>query len=254
MLSKLFTAAALLATSALAQTPQTAIITITTSHGGAGNGLTNQTVTVPLNTPFRNDSALSAVSYLYLTGATGVPFDSVTCQAYQDADASEAGGDPFNSTTPALLSTNTVQVGSIVCTTTYLAMAPPGGNFSTSILATSTSNLSTSAAASSRTTATSSPRATDAAPVTSVFVTTMSATGGEPATQRTVTSVYVPEQPTAGASPTDQGGDQGAEPSGSATASASPSLSTPNVGSGREIGAEVYAGLAVAWLGVAYVL
>ena len=177
-----------------------------------------------------------------------MPFDSITCQAYQDADATETGGNPFNATSPALLSTNTVEVGSIVCTTSYVAVAPPGGNYSTSILATSASNLST--------TATSSRSTSSASPLTSVYVTTVEPTGGEPATQSTVTSVYVPSEPSAPASLTEESAGQGAQQSGSATASASAGLSTANAGMGvgREYGAEVYAGLAVAWMGVAYVL
>lgn len=80
----------------------------------------------------------------------------------------------------------------------------------------------------------------------------MSATGDEPEMQSTVTSVFVPSEPTA--SPTDDSGDQDSQESGSATTSASAGLSTPNVGTGREFGAEVYAGLAVAWMGAAYVM
>lgn len=239
-------ATGLLASTALAQTAQNAIITITASHGGAGNGLANTTVTVPLNTAFTNSSALAEVSYLYLTGATGVPFDSITCQAYQDDAGTVQGGEPFNSSTPALLSTNTVQVGSIICTASYVAVRPPGGNFSTSILATSTSNLSTTAVSSSRT---SAPE-----PLTSVYVTTMSATGGEPATQSTVTSVFVPNEPSAATTPTDDIASQGGQQTGSATTSASAGLQTPNVGTGREFGAELYAGLAAVWMGLAYVL
>ena len=49
MFSTILTTAALLATSALAQPPQNAIITITAAHSGAGNDLTNTTLTVPLN-------------------------------------------------------------------------------------------------------------------------------------------------------------------------------------------------------------
>lgn len=261
MLRSYLTSALLLASAAWAQNPQRAIVTITTSHGGAGNGLTNQTVTVPLNTPYRNTSALDAVSYLYLTGGTGVPFDSITCQAYQDADATETGGKPFDSRTPALLSTNTVTVGSILCTTNFVAMAPGGPEYSTSILATptssmGTSNLSMTARPSSRT---STPTGDAGGAVTSVFVTTMSATGGggEEPTQSTVTSVFVPDEPTpTGGS--EQGGQESQGAGGSATASASAGLSTPNLGTGvgreREAGAGLFGALALAWMGVAFVV
>lgn len=89
--------------------------------------------------------------------------------------------------------------------------------------------------------------------MTSVYVTTMSATGNEPATQSTVTSVFVPSgEPSS--TPAQESGSAG-QPTGSATTSASAGLSTPNLGAGgREIGAEIYAGLAVVGMGVAFAM
>jgi len=238
MFTSLLTAA-LLASTTLAQTlSRTAIVTIQRSRGGAGNGLTNTTITIPIGEPYTGDE-LEAVSSLYVTGGTGVPLSSISCQAFQDADAQVLGGNAFTSVRPALLSTNTVQVGSILCTAGYIMQAPGvGGNYSTSILATSTSNLSSTSSS--------------ARPRTSTYLTTVSPEGGE-ATQSTVTSIYVPAESTA--EPTD-GGDssEGASATPSSSASASAGLSAENVGSARAWGAEIYGAAAVALMGLAYVL
>lgn len=105
--------AAALATAASAQ--KTAQITIEASHGGAGSGLTNTTVEVPIGPVYTNAEALAAVSTLYLTGAEGVPVDHVTCTPYHATNGEGSGGLPFTSASPSRLSTNTVQVGSIQC-------------------------------------------------------------------------------------------------------------------------------------------
>ncbi|OTA64658.1 hypothetical protein K449DRAFT_392769 [Hypoxylon sp. EC38] len=106
-----------LAGSALATVPS-AYINVEASHGGAGNGLTNNTISVPIDTTYTNPTYLNAVSTLYLIGASeGVPVDSITCTPYQSTDGTGTHGLPFNSKTPSYLSTNTVQVGSIVCHT-----------------------------------------------------------------------------------------------------------------------------------------
>ncbi|KAF2215431.1 hypothetical protein CERZMDRAFT_94842 [Cercospora zeae-maydis SCOH1-5] len=95
-------------------------VVVETSHGGAGSGLINTTVTVPLNTIY-TDPALDAVSTLYLTQAEGVDLSSVTCTPFRNANATGDAGVPFNSTSPSRVSTNTVQIGSLVCT------SPPQG-------------------------------------------------------------------------------------------------------------------------------
>ncbi|KAI1313208.1 hypothetical protein F5Y03DRAFT_159116 [Xylaria venustula] len=93
-------------------TPQNAVVVVETSHGGAGNDRTNTTITVPLGKTYVNNSALAAVSTLYLIGP-----DSATCTPYKDAEASVNGGLAFTVGHPSLLSTNTVVVGSLLCST-----------------------------------------------------------------------------------------------------------------------------------------
>ncbi|KAI1143542.1 hypothetical protein F5Y05DRAFT_368952 [Hypoxylon sp. FL0543] len=112
-----FLATIALAGSAVAVAPS-AIINVEASHGGAGNGLTNTTITVPIDTTYTNPADLNAVSTLYLVGSTpGVAVDSITCTPYKSTDGTGSHGLPFTSKTPSRLSTNTVQVGSIVCHT-----------------------------------------------------------------------------------------------------------------------------------------
>lgn len=94
---------------------QDVIVIIEASHGGAGNGLTNTSITVPLNI-YYTDPKLDAVSTLYLTQANDVALDAVTCTPYRNANASGSAGLPFNSTTPSFISTNTQQIGSLFCT------------------------------------------------------------------------------------------------------------------------------------------
>lgn len=106
--------AAALAAAASAQQP-TAQITIEASHGGAGTGLTNKTIDVPVGPVYTNAEALREVSTLYLTGAQGVPVEHVTCTPYHATNGEGSGGAAFTSATPSRLSTNTVQVGSIQC-------------------------------------------------------------------------------------------------------------------------------------------
>lgn len=101
----------------LASAVPSAVITIETSHGGAGSGLTNKTITVPVGPVYTNSEALNAVSTLYLTGASEIAINSISCTPYRSVNGSGSRGLPFSSTTPSYLSTNTVQVGSIVCLT-----------------------------------------------------------------------------------------------------------------------------------------
>ncbi|KAF3024217.1 hypothetical protein E8E14_010890 [Neopestalotiopsis sp. 37M] len=94
----------------------TATIIVEASHGGAGSGLTNTTIWVPIGPVYTDSDALSEVSTLYLTAATEVDVTSVTCTPYRATDGEGTGGLPFTSSQPSYLSTNTVVVGSIVCT------------------------------------------------------------------------------------------------------------------------------------------
>ncbi|EME45409.1 hypothetical protein DOTSEDRAFT_71210 [Dothistroma septosporum NZE10] len=116
---------------------QSAIIVVEASHGGAGQGLTNTTLTIPLGERYQS-SALHTVSTLYLTGAEGVPLNSITCTPYRNNNLTGAGGLPFTSTRPSSLSTNTAQVGSLVCNSTVTTSS---GSSSSSIAST-TSTIS----------------------------------------------------------------------------------------------------------------
>ncbi|KAI0520767.1 hypothetical protein F5B22DRAFT_598269 [Xylaria bambusicola] len=108
----LATAAATLASAApTCQTPQTATVVVETAHGGAFNDRTNVTISVPVGPVYVNGDALAAVSTLYLLGP-----DTVTCSPFKAQDGTVNGGLPFTVGQPSLLSTNSVVVGSLVCT------------------------------------------------------------------------------------------------------------------------------------------
>ncbi|KAI1382294.1 hypothetical protein F4677DRAFT_21845 [Hypoxylon crocopeplum] len=95
-----------------------ALVVVEASHGGAGSGLTNTTLSVPIGTIYNYRGPLDTVSTLYLVGTTeGVPVDSVTCTPYHSTDGTGSHGLPFTYGTPSRLSTNTVVVGSVVCET-----------------------------------------------------------------------------------------------------------------------------------------
>jgi hypothetical protein len=104
----LFTAAIANATSTTSC--QDALIIIEASHGGAGNGLTNTTITVPIGTVYTNPDALDEVSTLYLLSP-----ESTTCTPYKLSNGTGSSGLPFTVGHPSYLSTNTVVVGSIAC-------------------------------------------------------------------------------------------------------------------------------------------
>ncbi|SMR50454.1 unnamed protein product [Zymoseptoria tritici ST99CH_3D1] len=104
-----------------------ALITIESSSGGAGNNLSNTTLSIPLSTLYTNP-ALDIVSTLYLTGATGADTSSITCYPFQDSDLTNPGGQPFSQFKPSRLSTNTVQVGSIVCNSTSTSIPDYNAN------------------------------------------------------------------------------------------------------------------------------
>ncbi|KAI1826269.1 hypothetical protein F4861DRAFT_497685 [Xylaria intraflava] len=86
-------------------------IVVEASHGGAGSGLTNTTITVPVGPLYTNKAALAAVSTLYL-----LDDETVSCIPYQSEDGTGTHGLPFTVGHPSFLSTNTVVVGSIRCT------------------------------------------------------------------------------------------------------------------------------------------
>ncbi|EMC92529.1 hypothetical protein BAUCODRAFT_38597 [Baudoinia panamericana UAMH 10762] len=160
----------------------TAVVTITASHGGAGNGLTNTTISVPLNSTYTN-VALDEVSYLYLTGANGVPLESITCTPYRYANGTGNAGLPFTSSKPSLLSTNTVQVGSLICTA-IVSTAPGGGSISSSISTTTSRSIPLSSSSTSPSSVSSSTTTTSAS-------TAPSLTGSSVSTTPTSTLPYV---------------------------------------------------------------
>ncbi|KAI1107858.1 hypothetical protein F4804DRAFT_296141 [Jackrogersella minutella] len=112
----LFASTMALVGSALALPAGVAIINVESSHGGAGTGLRNATINVEIGPLFTGDIALNAVSTLYLVGAEGVPVESITCIPYKAANGLGDHGLPLTSVNPSRLSTNVIQVGSILCT------------------------------------------------------------------------------------------------------------------------------------------
>ncbi|KAJ2984687.1 hypothetical protein NUW58_g5929 [Xylaria curta] len=104
-------AAALASAAPSISNPQTAIVVVETAHGGAHNDRTNRTITVPFDIVYFNHDALAAVSTLYLLGP-----DNAICTPYKDENGTVNGGRPFSVGYPSLLSTNSVVVGSLVCT------------------------------------------------------------------------------------------------------------------------------------------
>ncbi|KAI0455782.1 hypothetical protein F5B21DRAFT_503070 [Xylaria acuta] len=104
-------AAALASAAPSYPTPQTATVVVEASHGGAGSGLTNKTLAVPIGPVYVDEDALAEVSTLYLLSP-----DTATCTPYKAQDGTGNSGLPFWVGHPSLLSTNTVVVGSLRCT------------------------------------------------------------------------------------------------------------------------------------------
>lgn len=231
MLSSILLSTTAFAVSALAA--QSATVIIEASHGGAGNGLTNTTIHVPINDAYTND-ALDEVSVLFLRGAMGIPVDTITCTPFSNPDGTGDSGNPFNSTHPSYLSTNTVEVASIVCITTYIETAP-GVPLNPSSSAGGLGAPGLSVASSST-----------AAQQTTMHTTR---TGNEPNQQTTLTGNNTPASPTGGAeTPT------GATGAGASSTSSQAASSTGNAASGRYLSGELFGGLALAGFGVAFAL
>ncbi|KAF3062257.1 hypothetical protein GL218_03276 [Daldinia childiae] len=89
-------------------------INVESSHGGAGNGLVNKTISVGFDVPFTGEE-LKEVSSLYLIGASLVDINTVVCQPHKNTDGSDTAAKTFDVNNPGRLSTNTVVVGSITC-------------------------------------------------------------------------------------------------------------------------------------------
>ncbi|KAI7158263.1 hypothetical protein KC349_g4999 [Hortaea werneckii] len=271
----MYSKAALLAAGAFATTAiaQTASVTITASHGGAGNGLTNTTITVPLGSLYTN-AALDEVSYLYLTGSNDAVLESITCTPHRYANGTGEAGRPFTSSSPSLLSTNTVKVGSLTCVASDSndAGATPGtSSSSNTAMATSSSvatasnstnpSMTTSSATSSSTEDEDTTGAAAATtPMTSTFLTTISGTSSEdgqtsaPQQQSTVTSVMSASGSTTVTSTLDDGAAETAASETTSTSSAPASLSAENAAPKLRFGEAVWSGLAVGALGLAVVV
>ncbi|KAI7226275.1 hypothetical protein KC330_g8879 [Hortaea werneckii] len=270
----MYSKAALLAAGAFATTAiaQTASVTITASHGGAGNGLTNTTITVPLGSLYTN-AALDEVSYLYLTGSNDAVLESITCTPHRYANGTGEAGRPFTSSSPSLLSTNTVKVGSLTCVASDSndANATPGtSSSSNTAMATSSSvatasnstnpSMTTSSATSSSTENEDTAAAAATTPMTSTFLTTISGTSSEdgqtsaPQQQSTVTSVMSASGSTTVTSTLDDGAAETAASETTSTSSAPASLSAENGAPKLRFGEAVWSGLAVGALGLAMVV
>lgn len=216
MLAKATLLALATATTALAQS---AIVTIEASHGGAGNGLTNTTITVPLNARYTNP-ALQTVSTLYLTGANGVDITSITCEPFTYNNMT--GPANFTSTRPSLLSTNTVQVGSLLCTSSdssggTSSTTSTGSSTPSTGVVTSTTGSLTPPTMGNGTLITVAPPST----ATSVFVTTVSEPSGSASTITSTAVLGVSTTP----------GQTSSTAGGSSTSSASASLNSDSAGS-----------------------
>ncbi|RMY59984.1 hypothetical protein D0863_11743 [Hortaea werneckii] len=273
----MYSKAALLAVGAFATTAiaQSASVTITASHGGAGNGLTNTTITVPLGSLYTN-AALDEVSYLYLTGSNDAVLESITCTPHRYANGTGEAGRPFTSSSPSLLSTNTVKVGSLTCVASDSndANATPGTSTSsnTGVPTSSSVVAATSAAASngtnpSLTVLSATPSSSEdgdatgaaaASPMTSTFLITISGTSSEDgqtsAQQSTVTSVMSASGSTTVTSTLDDGAAETAGIETASTSSAPASLSAENAAPRLRFGEAIWSSLAVGALGLAVVV
>ncbi|KAI8960125.1 hypothetical protein F5Y11DRAFT_279612 [Daldinia sp. FL1419] len=110
-----FSAIVAFAFAGLAAAAPSAQINVESSHGGAGNGLINKTIEVPIGTVFTGSDALKEVSTLYLVAVSDADINTVVCTPHKNVEGTDAGGKPFTVNQPSYLSTNTVVVGSIVC-------------------------------------------------------------------------------------------------------------------------------------------
>ncbi|KAI1264735.1 hypothetical protein F5Y18DRAFT_389902 [Xylariaceae sp. FL1019] len=91
--------------------PTFGTVVVEKNLGGVTGQKENTTITVPLDWDHIvfNNQAFAAVSTLYLTEPT-----SAFCSAF-DVDGAAISGGGFSVGFPALLSTNTVQIGSLRC-------------------------------------------------------------------------------------------------------------------------------------------
>ncbi|KAF2498949.1 hypothetical protein BU16DRAFT_558988 [Lophium mytilinum] len=109
---KTFTATALLAT--LLSTASAATVTLQTTQCLQSVDL--ETFTVTLGELYTQE--LKEVCGIKLLSASGTPLSAISCHAFKDAAGTGSGSALFNSTSPALIATNPVQVGSVLCVST----------------------------------------------------------------------------------------------------------------------------------------
>ncbi|PIA94845.1 hypothetical protein CB0940_08468 [Cercospora beticola] len=181
---------------------QSVRVVVETSHGGASNGLINTTVTVPVNTIY-TDSALDAVSTLYLTQAEGVDLSSVTCTPFKNGNATGNAALPFNSTSPSRISTNTEQIGSLVCASLPQGVTTPAPASITHTVSASSaplySNTTVTAHNATSVLLTTVHPTVHATPSTFTSIATFSGANGQ--TTSTYTSVVNVAAPTSSGSP-----------------------------------------------------
>jgi len=89
-------------------------ISINVKTTGLGQTAAYKTVVVPINV--LTSLNIEATEIIFVAGsAVGVDIDSIECRAYKDAAGVVPGSAPFTDATPAQLSTNLVEVGSVLC-------------------------------------------------------------------------------------------------------------------------------------------
>ena len=225
----LATTAALL-TLTHAQKAPAAIVTIEASHGGAGGYITYDNVTVPLTATYTNESVLDTVSTLHLVDSINSPLNSITCTPFRYANGTGDAGLAFTSGKPSFLSTNTVQVGSIVCISTDILQAPPGAppGFGPS-----------SSHSRTRTR-------------TRQHITRTRTAGAETTATSTLVQTTVVESGAQSASPTSDAA--ATTTSASATTSSGVAQQSGNAASALSLPGELFGGLAIAGFGLAFAL
>jgi len=121
MYTKYLIAGAALLTTAFAQ--QRAQIVI---QQGTGNSASNTTVQITINDLYTDESQLSGVTGLWLTGSSGVPASTVICTPFGSKDGTNRVAKTFGSKDPCYPDGSDT-IGSIVCISTYIAPAPGMG-------------------------------------------------------------------------------------------------------------------------------
>ncbi|KAF2097738.1 hypothetical protein NA57DRAFT_76547 [Rhizodiscina lignyota] len=109
-------AASLAAASPLVQRNATPSVEILAYTAGINNpNGSTQTITVKLNQLQYSSLEVTKLQVSNDNGAGGINSNFVECRMYKDAAGTQVGSLPFNTTDPALISTNTVSIGSLLC-------------------------------------------------------------------------------------------------------------------------------------------